>query len=201
VDIVDIDNKNIYIAICCFTSIKSTFYTKNNLDKNYPYKILEQDIYNMKNEGIILMLGDFNDRNKINQAIILCNDSNPNTLWLDEDLVLANNYKRNSEVLIKNLFGTKLIQLYSSQYLIICNGLRNCPNYNSMDCIHRLGSSVINYVILDIPIYNQIVNFDILHDHELDFDHRHLTLALSFVMHKIFVEEHSNNHRHLLFDK
>jgi hypothetical protein len=64
-----------------------------------------------------------------------------------------------------------------------------------------LGSSVVDYVISDIPIYNQIVNFDHLDDHEPDFDHRPLTLTLNFSMHKISVEEHSNNQRHLTFYK
>jgi hypothetical protein len=84
----------------------------------------------MKNEGSILLLGDFNARTATNQAIILSNDSNPNPLWLDEDLVLANSYKRNSEDLIENLFGTELIKLCSSQDLIICNGLKKWPNSN-----------------------------------------------------------------------
>jgi hypothetical protein len=139
----------------------------------------------MKNEGSILLLGDFNARTATNQAIILSNDSNPNPLWLDEDLVLANSYKRNSEDLIENLFGTELIKLCSSQDLIICNGLKKWPNSNRMTCIHGLGSSVVDYVISDIPIYNQIVNFDLLDDHEPDSDHRPLTLTLNFSMHKI----------------
>jgi hypothetical protein len=84
----------------------------------------------MKNEGSILLLGDFNARTATNQAIILINDSNPNPLWLDEDLVLANNYKRNFEDLIENLFGIELIKLCSSQDLIICNGLKKWPNSN-----------------------------------------------------------------------
>jgi hypothetical protein len=46
-EISDINAKNIYIEICYFTPINSTFYTKNNLDKNCPYKILEQDIFAM----------------------------------------------------------------------------------------------------------------------------------------------------------
>jgi hypothetical protein len=51
----------------------------------------------MKNEGSILMLGDFNAITTNNQAIILSNDSNLNPLWLDKDLVLANSYKISSE--------------------------------------------------------------------------------------------------------
>jgi hypothetical protein len=94
-EISDINAKKMYIAICYFAPINSTFYKKNNLDKNCPYKILEQDIYSLRNEGSILLLGDFNARTATNQAIILSNDSNPNPLWLDEDLVLANRYKRN----------------------------------------------------------------------------------------------------------
>ena len=59
-----------------------------------------------------------------------------------------------------------------------------------MNCIHGMGSSVVYYVISTIPTYNQIVNFDLLDDHEPDFDHRPLTLTLN-----------SDNQRHLLFDK
>jgi hypothetical protein len=101
-----------------------------------------------------------------NQAIILSNDSNPNPLWLDEDLVLASRYKRNFEDLVENLFGTKLIKLYSSQDLIICNGLMKWLKSNQMTCIHGLGKQCHRLCDIDIPIYNQIVNFDILNDHE-----------------------------------
>jgi hypothetical protein len=103
--------------------------------------------------------------------------------------------------LIENLFGTKFIKIYSSQDLVICNGLRKWKKYNMMTCIHGLGSSVVDYVIFHIPIYNQIVNFDLLDDHKLDYDHKPLTLTLNFSMHKSSIEEHSDNQRHLLFDK
>jgi hypothetical protein len=36
-----------------------------------------------------------------------------------------------------------------------------------MPCIHGLDNNVVDYVISDIPVYNQIVNFDLLNDHEL----------------------------------
>jgi hypothetical protein len=39
------------------------------------------------------MLGDFNVKGATNQATLLSNDSNPNPLWLDEDIFLANRYK------------------------------------------------------------------------------------------------------------
>jgi hypothetical protein len=48
--------KKMYIAICYFAPINSTFYKKNNLDKNCPCNNLEQDIYNLKNEGNILLI-------------------------------------------------------------------------------------------------------------------------------------------------
>jgi hypothetical protein len=75
----------------------------------------------MRNEGIILLLGKFNDRTATNHATILSNDSKPNLLWLDEDLVLANRYKRNSKESTENLFCTELVKLCGSQDLIICN--------------------------------------------------------------------------------
>jgi hypothetical protein len=75
------------------------------------------------------------------------------------------------------------------------------PKSIQMTCIHGLGSSVVDYVIYDIPISNQIINFDLLNDHDPDFDHKPLTLALNFSMHRSAIEENSNNQRNLRFDK
>jgi hypothetical protein len=155
----------------------------------------------LRNEGNIPLQGDFNARTATNQAILLSNDSNHNPLCLYGDLVLANGYKRRFEDLTKNLFGTKLVKLCSSLDLIICNGVMKWPNSNKMTCIHVLGSSFMDYVIYDIPISNQIVNLDLLNDHELDYDHRPLTLTLNFVMQKSAIEENSSNQRQVLFHK
>ena len=77
----------------------------------------------MKNEGNILLLGDFNVRTATKQVTLLSNDPNHDLLWLDEDLVLSNSCKKIFEDLIENLFGTELVKLYISQDLIICNGV------------------------------------------------------------------------------
>jgi len=50
-------------------------------------------------------MGDFNARTSSKQAILLSNYSNPNPLWLDEDLTLASRYNRSFEDLGGNLFG------------------------------------------------------------------------------------------------
>ena len=75
-------------------------------------------------------MGEFNARISSNQAIFLSNYSNPNPLWLDEDITLARKYNRSSEDLGKNLFGSKLVNLCSDQHLIICNSLKNRSNSN-----------------------------------------------------------------------
>ena len=80
-----------------FPPINSNFYKKKNLDKNSPYNGLENDISSLRNEGNILLMGEFNARTSSNQAILLSNHSNPNPLWLDEDLTLASRYKISSE--------------------------------------------------------------------------------------------------------
>jgi hypothetical protein len=97
--------------------------------------------------------------------------------------------KRRFEDLIENLFGIELVKLCSSQDLIICNGVMKWPNSNHMTCIHGLGSSVVDYVISDIPVSNQITTFDLLNDHEPDSDHKPLTLTLKFSMHRSTIEE------------
>jgi hypothetical protein len=75
------------------------------------------------------------------------------------------------------------------------------PNSNQMTCIHGLGSSVVDYVISDIPISNQIATFDLLNDHEPYSDHKHVTLTLKFHIHRSTIEENYDNQRNFLFDK
>ena len=113
-------------------------------------------------------MGEFNDRTSSYQSILLSNHSNPNPLWLDEDLTLASTYKRSSKDLGENSFGSELLKRCSAQDLIICNNLKKWPNSSQMTCIHGLGSNVVDYVISDTPLYNKIINFDILNDHEPD---------------------------------
>ena len=91
-------------------------------------------------------MGDFSALPSSNQAIILSNHSNPNPLWLDEDLTLAKRYKRSSKDLGEFFFGFELVKQCSAQDLIICNGLKKWPNSSKMTCIHGLGSSVVDYV-------------------------------------------------------
>jgi hypothetical protein len=70
-----------------------------------------------------------------------------------------------------------------------------------MTFIHGIGSSVVDYVIYDIIFSNQIATFDLLNDHDPDYDHKPLTLALKFSMHRSTIEENFDNQRNFLFDK
>ena len=70
-----------------------------------------------------------------------------------------------------------------------------------MTCIHGLGNKIVDYVISDIHVSNKIVTFDLLNDHELDYDHIPLTLTLNVSMQKRDIEENSNNQRQFLFYK
>jgi len=146
-------------------------------------------------------MGDFNARTSSNQAILLSNYSNPNPLWLDEDLTLASRYNKSSEDLGQNLFGSELVKLCSAQDLIICNGLKKWPNSSKMTCIHVLGNSLVDYVIYDIPLYNKIINFYILNDHDPDSDHRPLTVTLNFVMHRDYIQDNPYSQKNLIFDR
>ena len=155
--------QSVIFPLLILTSIRKTIQIKK-----CPYNSIETDIYILRNEGNILLMGDFNARTSSNQAILLSNHSNPNPLWLDEDLTLADRYKRSFEYLGENLFGFELVKLCRAQDLIICNGLRNWSNSSQMTCIHGLGSSMVDYVIFDIPLYNEIINFSILKNHGPD---------------------------------
>jgi hypothetical protein len=70
-----------------------------------------------------------------------------------------------------------------------------------MTCIHEIGSSVVDYVIYDIPVSNQITTFDLLNDHEADYDHKPLTLTLNFSMKRSAIQENYDNQRNIRFDK
>ena len=70
-----------------------------------------------------------------------------------------------------------------------------------MTCIHGLDSNVVDYVISDLPLYNEIINVDILNDHELDFDHRPLLITLNFVMHRDPIEDNPYSQKNLIFDR
>jgi len=70
-----------------------------------------------------------------------------------------------------------------------------------MTCIHGLGSSVIDYVIYDIPLYNAIIDFDTLHNHKPDSFHRPLTITLNLSFHNDPIEENSQSQKHLVFDR
>jgi len=59
---------------------------------------------------------------------------------------------------------------------------------------------VVDYVILDLPLYNEIKNIDILNDHEPDSDNRPLLITLNFVMHRDPIEDNPYNQKKLIFD-
>lgn len=59
-EIVDINAKKPILEIYYFVPINSNIYKKNNLDKTYPHNCLNHDISGLRNEGNILLIGDFN---------------------------------------------------------------------------------------------------------------------------------------------
>ena len=70
-----------------------------------------------------------------------------------------------------------------------------------MTYIHGFGSSVVDYVIFYLPLYNEIISFDILYDHNPDFDHMPLIITLNFVMHRDPIEDNPYSQKNLFFDR
>ena len=64
-----------------------------------------------------------------------------------------------------------------------------------MAYIHGLGSNVVDYVIFDIFLYNEIINFDILNEHEPNSDHRPLIVTLNFVTHRDTIEDNPHSQK------
>ena len=49
-------------------------------------------------------------------------------------------------------------------------------------------SSAVDYVIYDIPLHNEIINFDMLNNPWTHSDHRPLIVTLNFSMHSDPIE-------------
>lgn len=47
-----------------------------------------------------------------------------------------------------------------------------------MNCIHGIGTSVVDYAIFVTHVPNDNVNFDLLNDHEHDSDNKPINLTL-----------------------
>ena len=60
---------------------------------------------------------------------------------------------------------------------------------------------MVDYVISGIPLYNEIMNFDILNDHEPHSDNRPLIVTLNFVMHRDPIEDNHHSQKNLIFDR
>ena len=110
-------------------------------------------------------------------------------------------YKIKYEDLGENLFRSELVKFCSAQYLMICNGLTKWPNSSQMNCIHGIESSVVDYVIYDIPIYNKLIDFNIFNDHEFDSNHRPLIITLNIAMHSNPKDKNYHFQKHPIFDK
>ena len=54
---------------------------------------------------------------------------------------------------------------------------------------------MVDYVIFDIPLHNEIINFDILNDHEPDSDHRHLIVTLNLIIHRYLIEDNPHSQK------
>ena len=69
-----------------------------------------------------------------------------------------------------------------------------------MTCIHGLGSSVVDYVVSDISLYNDIINLDVINDHEIDSDHKPLMVTLNCDIHSDPIEDNHYNQNNLIFE-
>jgi len=131
---------------------------------------------------------------------MLNSNSNPNPLWLNKEGNLANRLKRNSQDIIKRLFGTKLLKHFSSKDLIISDGSNKCPLSGKMNCFHGVGSSVMDYAISDTHVLNRIRKFELLNRYEPGSDYKPLSLSLNIVMHTTHMEETHGSKRNIRFN-
>ena len=124
-------------------------------------------------------MGILNAQTSRKQATLLSKVSMLNPRWLDKGPDLHCWYKVIFSYLGEILFSSELIKICSTQYLISCNRKMKWPKSSHMTCIHGIGSVVVDYDIFNIPLYNKMINLNILKYYEPNSNNRTLIVTLN----------------------
>ncbi len=153
----------------------SSYVNSNLIDS---FSILEREIVKYKNEGKILLCGDFNSRvGNIQDSIQ--HDSNdpfmPLPINYIPDICVA---KRNNLDSLTNSYGRSLIDLLIGNDLCIINGRIRGDHLGNITCVKTKGVSTVDFNIIEKDIFH-IVNSLIVLPLTIYSDHKPLSLELA----------------------
>ena len=145
--------RDIYLGIVYL----SPFYFEHKYNFDY-ISDLENDLFTFSNLGEILLMGDFNARTGNLQDFVDNNKilTNGNLDVFDYSAKPVVSTKRNSQDFVSNNRGEKLIELCLSFDLFILNGRKLGDSFGAKTCFNWNGSSVVDYVISSIPLYESV---------------------------------------------
>ena len=121
--------------------------------------ILENEVRKYSNLGDVILAGDFNARTGLLNDYIE-NDSFDNQ-YLDNYDIDQTFPKRNNSDLKINKLGEEIVQLCISNKLRILNGRKTGDLNGKITSYQRLGSSTIDYGIVDEKLWKDILAFEI----------------------------------------
>ena len=161
--VTDVLESDLYI--CC-TYIPHEHNVYYDLYDNDLFDALLYDISDLIDQGIVIVTGDLNSRvgegccdyivNDIEPGNFVNDNTNPFTYINDSAMST-----RKSEDKHVNTFGRKLLELCRASGLRICNGRVNGDSNGKYTFYNHLGSSVIDYVIVDSNHFDIIDNMHV----------------------------------------
>ena len=156
--------RDVYIGLFYASPVGSNWHNKSGTD---PYVILEADVATYKFKGDIILMGDFNARTSIRSELSRFNLSQ-SIQYIGPRSSEDNVYKDAQD----------LIEICKAADLIICNGRVTGDINGKLTCHKYNGSSVVDYFITDINIFNLVRFMEVCPLNVLS-DHCPITMSLS----------------------
>ena len=151
--------KDILVSFSYCAPAGSSFLARTQYD---PFSDLETKLYNVKDQGDLICLGDFNART--GTELDYLNNEDNTDIPLAHDLYMTNTiatYPRGNKDAGINKYGEQLIGLCRSVPLRVCNGRKLGDILGEFTCYKWNGQSVVDYCLVSPTIYDRISSFKV----------------------------------------
>ena len=151
----------------------------NTLD---PFAEMQKDISRFEKLGKIILMGDFNARNRNLSDLNYLNQSEFITSLLednDSDINMRNSSLTNCHVRDKgvNSYGKSLIDICCTNQLCILNGRTKGDRFGNFTCFTYNGCSTVDYAIISNSLFSDVIYFTV-HPLSLLSNHGPISFAL-----------------------
>ena len=157
----DTIQKDLYIGVCYIPPTNSDIWNKKNY---HPFDVLSNDIMKFQSSGYVIIGGDFNSRTG-NMSDCLgssCTETACSYPPGSEQMLSKGNMHRNNCDKTVNVFGRNLLDMCKSTDMRIVNGRTLGDFYGNLTFYNIVGSSTVDYVLVQNNILNFVANFSVL---------------------------------------